>query len=204
MAIPSATAELQAARRSVVAMAGKAAWAAASQKPAEAAAAYAELLRRYPDEPGVHYAYGLYLMETDLAAALVEFQQEIRTNPQHWPALIVAGGLYTRQGEPERAIQTLQDALKNTPSKFRWLCHADLGRASMTAGRVEAAISELETARRAMPGNAQVHFLLSQAYRRAGRKDDAQRETVEFEKLKAQQDPLGVPGFRPFAFGGGR
>jgi len=62
------------------------------------------------------------------------------------------------------------------------------------ADHLEAAIAELETARRLMPGNAQVHFFLAQVYRRAGRQEDAQRETVQFEKLKAQQDPLGVPG----------
>jgi Flp pilus assembly protein TadD len=68
----------------------------------------------------------------------------------------------------------------------------------MMADHLEAAIAELETARRLMPGNAQVHFFLAQVYRRAGRQEDAQRETVQFEKLKAQQDPLGVPGLLQF------
>ena len=55
-----------------------------------------------------------------------------------------------------------------------------------------------------MSSNPQVHFFLSQAYRRAGRKTDAQRETAEFEKLKVQQDPLGVGALAPFNFGGDR
>jgi len=49
--------------------------------------------------------------------------------------------------------------------------------------------------------NPQVHFFLSQAYRRAGRKEDAQRETAEFEKLKLRQDPLGMPGQKTLTFG---
>lgn len=204
MAIPASFAELPPERRQVVAAVGKAAWASASQHPAEAAPAYQDVLRRYPDEPGVHYAHGLYLMETDLSAALAEFQKELQKNPKHWPTLIVTGGLYTRQGAPDQAIQTLEQALKNAPPKYRWLCHAELGRANMTAGRTEAAVSEFEAAKRFMPGNAQVHFFLAQAHRRAGRKEDAQRETAEFEKLKARQDPLGVPMLRPFAFGAGR
>jgi tetratricopeptide (TPR) repeat protein len=200
MAIPSSLSELPPARRPVVAAVGKAAWLSASRKPELAAAAYRELLQRYPDEPGVHYAHGLYLMETDLAAALAEFEKEIQKDPKHWPARIVAAGLYTREGSPDRAIETARQALQNAPAKYRWLAHAELGRANMTAGDLDAAISEFQAAVRAMPGNAQVHFFLAQAYRRAGKKEDAQRETAEFEKLKAQQDPLGVPGFRPFAF----
>jgi tetratricopeptide (TPR) repeat protein len=204
LAIPSALADLPADRRAVVAMTGKAAWTSASHHPAEAAAAYRELMARYPEESGVHYAYGLYLMETDLAAALAEFQKELRNSPKHWPTMIVAGGLYTRQGTADAALEVLQQALKTAPPKYRWMCHAELGRAHMTAGHMETAVAEFESAVRLMPGNAQAHFFLSQAYRRAGRKEDAQRETAEFEKLKIQQDPLGVPGFRGFTFGGGR
>jgi tetratricopeptide (TPR) repeat protein len=198
MGIAKSASELSPERRAVVELAGKAAWEGASQRPAAAAAAYRELLERYPNEAGVHYAYGLYLMETDLARALAEFQKEVQSNPEHWPALIETGSLQVRQGSPEEGLAPLRRAMKVVPARHRWLCHAELGRANMTAGHVEAAIGEFETARRLMPGNAQVHFFLAQVYRRAGRKEDAQRETVQFEKLKAQQDPLGVPGLLQF------
>src|ERR1019366_3231218 len=200
MAIAKSASELPPERRAVVSLAGKAAWESASQRPAAAAAAYRELLERYPNEAGVHYAYGLYLMETDLAAALKEFRREVQGNPDLWPALIVIGSLEVRQGKPEEALQSLRRAMKVVPARYRWLCHAASGRANLAADNLEAAIGEFETARRVMPGNAQVRFFLSQAYRRAGRKDDAQREILEFEKLKAQQDPLGVPGLLQFRF----
>lgn len=198
MGIAKSAAELSPERRAVVDLVGKAAWESASQRPAESVAAYRELLARYPNEAGVHYAYGLYLMETDLASALAEFQKEVQSNPDHWPALIEVGSLQVRQGSPEEGLEPLRRAMKLAPARHRWLCHAELGRANMTAGHLEAAIGELETARRLMPGNAQVHFFLAQVYRRAGRKEDAQRETAQFEKLKAQQDPLGVPGLLQF------
>lgn len=194
LAVPQAAGELTPARRAVVDLAGKAAWDLVSQRPAEAAAAYKELLAKHDAEPGVHYAYGLYLMETDLAAALAEFRKEVAQNPKHWPALVVMGSTETRQGDADAAIQTLRQGLKLMPVPYRWIGHAELGRAQMTAGNVEQAMAELESALRQAPGNPQVHFFLAQAYRRAGRKADAQRETGEFEKLKAQQDPLGVPG----------
>ena len=49
-----------------------------------------------------------------------------------------------------------------------------------------------------MPTSVNAHYFLAQAYRQAGRTADADRERAEFEKLKAQQDPLGVPALRPF------
>jgi cytochrome c-type biogenesis protein CcmH/NrfG len=194
LAVPQSPAELTPERRAVVDLAGKAAWDLASQRPADAVAAYQELLAKYGAEPGVHYAYGLYLMETDLVAALAEFKTEVAKNPKHWPALIVMGSTETRQGDGDAATQALRQAMKIMPVKYRWIGHAELGRAELTAGNVDQAIAELESALRQASGNPQVHFFLAQAYRRAGRKADAQRETAEFEKLKAQQDPLGVPG----------
>jgi Flp pilus assembly protein TadD len=194
LAVPQSPAGLTPERRAVVDLAGKAAWDLASQRPAEAAEAYKALLAKYNAEPGVHYAYGLYLMETDLGAALAEFKKEVERNPKHWPALIVMGSTETRQGDTEGAIQALRQGLKLMPVKYRWIGHAELGRAQLTAGNVDQAITELESAVRQTAGNAQVHFFLAQAYRRAGRKAEAQRETAEFEKLKVEQDPLGVPG----------
>ena len=158
--------------------------------------------QQYPNEPGVHYAYGLYLMETDLAAALAEFQKEVRNNPKHWPALLAIASLQIRQGTPEQAIETLHGALKVVPAKYHWLCHSDLGRANLDANNVDGAIGELENAVRQMPSSANAHFFLAQAYRQAGRKADADRERTEFEKMKAQQDPLGVPALHPFGYSG--
>jgi tetratricopeptide (TPR) repeat protein len=202
LAIPDDMAQLSPQRRAAVDLAGHAAWAFASQHPDEAAAAYRQLLAQYPNEPGVHYADGLYLMETDQEAALAEFQKEIRNNPKHWPALLVMGSIQIRQGAPEQAIESLRAALKIAPAKYHWLCHTDLGRAYLDSNNFEAAIAELENAARQMPSKANVHFFLAEAYRRAGRKADADRERAEFEKMKVEQDPLGVPALHPFGYAG--
>lgn len=198
LGFPDTFSQLPPARQAVVELAGKAAWASASQHPEEAAAGYRELLRQYPDEPGVHYAYGLYLEETDLNGALAEFQKEARISPKHWPALLVIASVEMRQGDPEPAIQSLKDAMKSVTPKYRWLCHAELGRANMIADNLDAAIAELQTAVRLMPSQPNIHFFLSEACRRAGKKTEAEKERAEFEKLKVQQDPLGVPTWRPF------
>ncbi|MGA7235977.1 MAG: tetratricopeptide repeat protein [Bryobacteraceae bacterium] len=198
LASPDDLATILPKRRAVVDLAGKAAWAFATEHPDAAAAAYKELLAQYPTEPGVHYAYGLYLMETDSEAALAEFQKEAQNNPKHWPALLVIASIRLRQGAPEQAIDSLRAALKTVPTNYRWLCHLNLGRANLDANNATSAISELEDAVRQMPSSANAHFFLAEAYRQAGRKADAERERGEFEKTKAEQDPRGVPALHPF------
>lgn len=202
LALPEDVAQLPEKQRALVDLAGKAAWAVASQHPEAAAAAYRQLLEQYPNEPGVHYAYGLYLMESDLNAALAEFQKEVQIDPKHWPALLAKASLEIRQGTPEAAIQTLHEGMKLVPAKYRWICHTDLGRAQLDLNKSDDAIAELETAVRQKPSNPNVHFFLSQAYRRAGRKADAEKESGEFEKAKAEQDPLALPGLHPFGDSG--
>ncbi|HTQ58236.1 MAG TPA: tetratricopeptide repeat protein [Bryobacteraceae bacterium] len=202
LALPEDVAKLPDKQRPLVDLAGKTAWAVASNHPEEAAAGYRQLLAQYPNEPGVHYAYGLYLMESDLNAALAEFQKEVQINPGHWPALLAKASLEIRQGTPDAAIATVHDAMKVVPARYRWICHSDLGRANLDLNKTDAAIAELETAVRQKPSNPNVHFFLSQAYRRAGRKADAEKETAEFEKVKAQQDPLALPAIHPFGDSG--
>lgn len=198
LAIPGDLATLPPQRRAVADLAGKAAWAFATQHPDEAAAAYKQLISQYPDEPGVHYAYGLFLIETDARQALAEFQKEAQTNPKHWPALLVIASLEIRQGDPQKAIESLRAATKAAPAKYHWLCHLNLGRADLEANNSAAAISELEAAAQQMPSSASAHFYLAEAYRAAGRKADADKEKSEFEKRKVEEDRLGVPAFHPF------
>lgn len=198
LASPDDINQLSKQRRAVVALAGRAAWSFATQHPDVAAAAYKQLLAQYPAEAGVHYAYALFLMETDISAALAQLQEEVQSNPGHWPALLVIASIQIRRGEPEKAIESVRSALKTAPARYRWLCHLDSGRATLDAGNATGAIPELEAALRQMPSNPSVHFYLSQAYREAGRKADAEKERAEFEKTKLTQDPLGLPALHPF------
>jgi tetratricopeptide (TPR) repeat protein len=194
LGIAGAAAELPPARRMVVQAAGLAAWASATRRAGEAQARYSRLLAEYPDEAGVHYANGLFLLESDQTLALAEFERELKTHPEHWPALVVDASLQTRRGAPELAVPRLKEAARLVPANYAWLIHAELGRADLNLDQVDAAIAEVELALRLKPGNAQVHFLLSQVYRRAGRKEDAQRENAEFLRMKSQQDPLAITG----------
>lgn len=199
LAVDRDTASLTPERRQVVALAGKAAWAGGTGHPEVALKLYDELVSKYPKEPGVHNARALYLMETDPKAALEGFLEEIRNTPDHWPALLMLANLQIRQGAPDEALKNLERALSLVPVSYRWICHASIGQAHLTAGRLEQAIPRLEKAARLVKGNAQIHYYLSQAYRRAGRKEDAARELAEFQRLKAVEDPLALPAYQPGA-----
>lgn len=186
-------------RREIVQMAGKAAWAGGTGRPEEALKGYDELIRRFPKAPGVHNARALYLMESDPKAALEGFLEEVRNTPDHWPALLMLANLQIRQGTPDEALKNLERALELVPVNYRWICHASIGQAHLTAGRLDQAIPRLEKAARLVQGNAQIHYYLSQAYRRAGRKEDAAREMAEFQRLKEIEDPLALPAYQPGA-----
>jgi tetratricopeptide (TPR) repeat protein len=194
LAIATEPSKLPEDRRKVVDMAGKAMWAATSQRPKDAEEGFQQLLAAYPNEPGVHYAFGLYLMDTDQHAALAQFQKELSTNPSHWPALLVTAFLETRQGTPEVAMQLAERARKLAPSSYFWLCDAEMGRALLAKDEPEKAVPFFEESVKLQPDNAQTHYYLEQAYRRVGRKSDAQREKAQFVRLKSQEDPLSLPG----------
>ena len=201
LAVPISGAELTGEQRAVVDLAGKAAWDLASHRPEEAQAEYRQLLERYPNAPGVHYAYAVYLMDTDLEAALREFETEVRHTPSHWPALILMSTLRIRHGTPELAVEPLRQTLQSAPPHDQWLCHAELARAFLDAGDAAAAVNEAQISLRLRPASPQVHYLLARAYRQQGRAEEAQRETREFERLKAEQDPAAVPDYQRFVLG---
>jgi tetratricopeptide (TPR) repeat protein len=194
LAIATDPAKLTESRRKVVDMAGKAMWAAISQRPKDAKEGFDELLAAYPSEPGVHYAAGLFLMDSDQHAALAEFEKELKGDPDHWPTLLAAAFLETRQGTTDVAMQMAERARKLVPASYYWLCDAEMGQALLAKDQPEAAVPLFEHAVKLQPDNAQTHFYLEQAYRRVGRKRDAQRERDEFLRLKAQQDPQSLPG----------
>jgi tetratricopeptide (TPR) repeat protein len=194
LAIPRLPSELPASKRPVVDLAGKALWANMSKRSAEAESAFRELLEKYPQEPGVHYAHGVYLMDYDQRAALAEFQKELEVDPTQWPSLLFSIMLELKRGQPETAIQLIERAARLVPEGQRWVCHAQMGNALLALGRFEKAIPELETAVRLQPSNSSLHFSLQKAYRLAGRQAEAEREGTEFLRLKAQEDPLSLPG----------
>jgi len=59
-----------------------------------------------------------------------------------------------------------------------------LGRVLLELGQIDRAIKELEEGARLAPTSPEMHYALGRAYRRAGREQDAKRETALFQKLQ--------------------
>jgi Flp pilus assembly protein TadD len=61
-----------------------------------------------------------------------------------------------------------------------------LGKSLVSAGRPEEAVKPLENAVKLQPENPVAHFQLATAYRRAGRKEEAEREFAVHRKTSEQ------------------
>jgi len=68
-----------------------------------------------------------------------------------------------------------------------------LGRVLLAARQFQESAHELETAKRLAPDSAAIRYQLAEAYRKLGRKQDADRETAAFNLLKDEQEVLAPP-----------
>lgn len=182
---PLLPAEVPERDRDLYMRAGEAMDAYVTHDTASAARLFDELVEAYPDKPNVHYARGVFLLETDPDNAVSELQRELELNPSHVPALTQLAKLYLKQGTPEKALPLARRAVKATPKAAAG--RRVLGASLLAVGEVSAAIPELQTAAQLEPDFPQTHFLLAQAYKRAGNKTLAKKEMTEFERLDNQQ-----------------
>lgn len=159
----------------------------------EAAEEYRAVLAKDPHMPGIHYRLGRLLLSepdapaTNKDAAKVEFEEELKVDPNNAGAEFVLGEL-ARQAElwPD-AIAHFSKATKLDAGFFD--AYIGLGRALLGANKAPDAVRPLEIAAKLQPDNPVVHFQLATAYRRAGRKADADREFVLHKQAaeKSQQ-----------------
>ena len=175
-------------RRPLVDLAGRAAWALLAERPQESGPLFELLVAQFPDEPEVHYMDGVFLLDHDPAGAEREFREELRITPAHVLARVQLATLLSKDGDAASAIQVAGEAVKLAPADA--LCHVTLGRALLDAGQTAEAIAALEKGEKLAPQAARTHFYLAQAYRRAGRDADARKESAEWERLHAEQEPV--------------
>lgn len=169
-------------KRGLIAAAGRAGYSWFGRAGTEADARFRALIERYPDASGVHYAYGVFLLQSDSDAALAEFRREIAVNPlSAYPHLEIAFELL-RRGDAGTAEASARRAVRLEPHLPA--ARNALGRVLVELGDLKAAIGELQTAVELAPESPEMHFALATAYARAGRKQDAAREREIFLKLK--------------------
>jgi tetratricopeptide (TPR) repeat protein len=146
---------------------------------------YEEVVNANPDFPGIHYAYGRFLMainEPDAAAE--QFKLELKNNPEDYQSMLKIASLDYRVDSAD-GIPYAEEALKLAPNYP--MAHYLVGVLSLDTGDADRAIRELEVVRKVMPTEPQVAFLLANAYTKAHRKEDAAAAKAEFTKLLAAQ-----------------
>jgi len=160
-------------------------------KWAEAATIYRKILEENPRLPEIHFRLGhAALSQPDLPnnseEAKHEFEQELANDPSSASAQFWLGEIAYRDRQLEEAIPRFTSAIKLDSTL--WTAYLGLGMALNSARRFTEAIAPLERYAAAMPDDTAGHYQLATAYRRTGRKEDAERETALQQRLNENHD----------------
>jgi tetratricopeptide (TPR) repeat protein len=181
--LPLLPGEIPPEKREMILLAGRAGYhMARARRTAIGRLAVEELVSRYPAEPNVHFALGMYLLPDDPAAALAALRRELTVSPDHHVAMIQIAFAELKRGRGTDALPMAERAAELAPNVPA--AHLALGRSRLAVGEVEGAVAAMEAAVGLAPENPRLHFALAQAYQQAGRTDDATREKQEFLRLE--------------------
>lgn len=175
--------EIPPAKADLVRKAGRAQAYTAELDDASAGKEIKQLLAKYPDDPGVHYMYGVYLLKIDPPAAPEQFRQVIAISPKDSAARIQLALEFLRVSDYKQGLKYAQEAIALAPDNF--VAHVACGRLWLGLGNTDRALHELHTAVKLSPGSPEAHFALSRALTEAGQTREAAVERKEFERLKA-------------------
>lgn len=179
--LPYLPAEIPADQRDLVTLAGKAVIAVQTQHYQEADTEFKHLVTSFPNEPGVHFLRGAYLAQLHPNEAVPEFERELEISPFHVLARVRLAQQLITTGDFDRALSLAQQAIQLDPKRAS--AHMMAGEAMVAKGDASGGIKELETARESDSSIGRIHWDLLRAYAAAGRKEDADREKKEIEKL---------------------
>jgi predicted Zn-dependent protease len=141
-----------------------------------------------PKMPLVHELLGeIALAQARGTDAITEFEQERAINPLYGGLYDRLGDAYLRAGEYDKAQQALNRAVLLEPTSTG--PYILLGKVLLKQRNAAMATMYLERARNMDPNNYMTHGLLGQAYRAAGRTEDAERETAKSIELQAATAP---------------
>ena len=174
--------EIPPAQREKLLLAGQAGYNMAARRLDQSRAAFDTLLARYPNDPNVHYAFGVYLLPQDADAAIKEFKRELEISPNHYPSMAQMAFEYLKRDQFNDALPLAEKAVQLAPKLYA--ARNVLGRVLLELGQVDRSIKELEEGVKLAPSSPEMHFALARAYARAGRKEEAARERETFKKLQ--------------------
>lgn len=175
--------EIPPSKADLVRKAGHAQAFIAEQDQVKAGQEIKQLVAEFPNEPGVHYMYGVYLLKEDPPSAPEQFRQELTISPKSAAARIQLALEFLRVSDYKQGLKYAQEAIALVPDNF--VAHVACGRLWLGLGDTDRALHELRTAVKLSPGSPEAHFALSRALSEAGQTREAAVERKEFERLKA-------------------
>jgi tetratricopeptide (TPR) repeat protein len=181
--MPMLPAAVPAAKKPMVQLAGRAAFALGGRRLGEAGTLLDELVATYPKEPNVRYARGVLRMTENPDGALEDFEAELVNSPRHVPARLQIVFEWVKRGEAAKARRYAEDAIAIDPQHFA--THLAMGQVWLETGEHAKAIASFERGAKLAPGSPQAQFLLARAYGRAGRTADAERARAAFRRLES-------------------
>jgi tetratricopeptide (TPR) repeat protein len=184
--IPQLPAAVPADKASLVRQAGRAQALFALQDLPAAAREFAQLAAAYANEPGVHYAYGTFLLKTNPPAALAQFQKEIEVSPKDAAARVQAAVECLRTADYSAGRQYASEAVALAPRDFG--ARIVLARLLLAQDQVTDALEQSLAAVKLAPESPDAHFVLSRCYAQSNRPREAERERAEFQRLKDLAD----------------
>jgi len=174
--------EIPAAQREKILIAGQAGLNMAARRQDQARTAFDTLLAQYPNDPNIHYGFGVFMLSQDADVALKEFKRELEISPNHFAAMTQMAFEYMKRDQYDDALPLAEKAVRLAPKLYA--ARNVLGRVLLELGQVDRSIKELEEGVKLAPSSPEMHFALARAYTRAGRKEDAARERETFKKLQ--------------------
>ena len=174
--------EIPAPQREKILIAGQAGYHMAARRLEQARAAFDTLLSQYPNEPNVHYGFGVYMLSQDADVAMKEFKRELEISPNHFPSMVQMAFEYLKRDQFDEALPLAEKSVQLAPKLYA--ARNVLGRVLLELGQVERSIKELEEGVKLAPSSPEMHFALARAYTRAGRKQEAAREREIFKQLQ--------------------
>ncbi|MCL5746594.1 MAG: tetratricopeptide repeat protein, partial [Acidobacteria bacterium] len=148
------------------------------QRYAEAKVSLREAVAAMPSAaPAIAALVRLELNDRNDGEAIALLERAVRLNPSDAESTYQLGVLYGRNGRAVEAVSALRRSLTlraNYPDP-----HYHLGRLAFEQKDYETALAELEQARRILPDQEAIHFLLGRVYQAMGRADKAKAPFAE-------------------------
>ncbi|MGA8026459.1 MAG: tetratricopeptide repeat protein [Bryobacteraceae bacterium] len=143
-----------------------------------------QLLVRFPDNPDVHFAYGYFVLRTDVQRAIGEWNRTLSIDPSNAAAHAMLSWTFWLEGENEKAFTHAGKAVAGDPNST--VGQIVLGRLLVQKGELATGVEHLERAARKDPTNLEAHLALATAYSEAGRKADSQAERQLCLKMQSE------------------